>query len=563
MPGHLVKVLEGKKLLVFEEMLAASGYVDTSIASEIGRGFDLTGPIPSSGGLFKPVVEPATMSKECLRAAAPAVRAGILQATARACTTELAQEVHDLTQDEVKRGWLAGPIPLESLSETASLSRRFGVVQSSGGKREVRPIDNLSESFINSTVSRVESIQPHGLDVVCAAIAYRLRVRERAGKATVPKLKIIDLLKAYKQLGISSDALQDAFLSVPNPETGWALLLLHWTVFYDDSIAVNEASSAKHCELVLGSFWSLLGWSVALDKETEFAYFARALGVKICFQSERMFVVENTQERKDELNETISDMLSAQWVDQHALASLRARLQFVEGQIHGRRCHKHMRVLSLRAEFIGGSAVDDDLCDALRFLRDRVVGAPPRVISARRENTWFLFTDASYEVDAEHPCGIGAVLVASDGKPIRCFGLEFRSDLLDPIKFSENNSPIYFLEGLAVIAALDLWCPLLHGSEIVCFVDNEAAKSAFIAAKTPSVQFGALLEWLACWEERHSTFPWFERVSSAANIADGPSRDSFDLLKGVQRDDCDLVRSATLVIPCLCTAVLLVAAEDT
>ncbi|CAE7430324.1 GIP [Symbiodinium sp. CCMP2456] len=452
-------------------MLAASGYVDTSIASEIGRGFDLTGPIPSSGGLFKPVVEPATMSKECLRAAAPAVRAGILQATARACTSELAQEVHDLTQDEVKRGWLAGPIPLERLSQTTSVSRRFGVVQSSGGRRKVRPIDNLSESFINSTVSRVESIQPHGLDVVCAAIAHRLRVRERAGKATVPMLKIIDLLKAYKQLGISSDALQDAFLSVPNPETGapnvyeclvlpfgaaasvaafcrttmslWhlgcALLLLHWTVFYDDFIVVNEKSSAKHCELVLSSFWSLLGWSVSRDKETEFAYFARALGVKICFQSERMFVVENTQERKDELNETITDLLSAQWVDQHALASLRGRLQFVEGQIHGRRCHRHMRVLSLRAEFIGGSAVDDDLC--------------------------------------------------------------------------------------------------------------EAAKSAFIAARTPSAQFGALLEWLACWEEKHSTFPWFERVSSAANIADGPSRDNFGLLKGVQRDDCDL---AMLILELQC-----------
>ena len=74
----------------------------------------------------------------------------------------------------------------------------------------------------------------------------------------------------------------------------------------------------------------------------------------------------------------------------------------------------------------------------------------------------------------------------------------------------------------------------------MCFVDNEAAKSAFIATKTPSVQFGLLLEWLAAWEERHSTFPWFERVSSAANIADGPSRDDFGILLEVQRDELDL-----------------------
>ncbi|CAE7356169.1 RE1, partial [Symbiodinium sp. KB8] len=532
MPKHLARVLEGKRLLVFGEMLADSGYGDTSIASEIGKGFDLTGPIPSSGGLFKPIVEPATMTREYLSAAAPAVRAGILQATAKACMSELAQE----------------------LGDTCSLSRRFGVVQSSAGKRKVRPIDNLSESFINSTVSSVESIQPHGLDVVCAGIAYRLRVRERVGKQSVPKLKVIDLLKAYKQLGLSVDALQDSFLCVPNPATGkpcvhmchvlpfgaaasvaafcrttmslWylgcATLLVHWTVFYDDFIVVNEAASTKHCELVLRNLWSLLGWSVAQDKETEFDYFARALGIKICFHSERLFVAENTPERKAELEETISSLLALDWVDQHALASLRGRLQFVEGQIHGWRSHKHMQVLSRRAEFIGGSAMDDDLRNALG------------------ENAWFLFTDAAYESSEESPCGIGAVLVASDGKPVRSFGLSFCEDLLDVIRFWENSSPIYFLEGLAVVAALHRWNSLIGGSEIVCFVDNEAAKSAFIATKSPSDQFGLLLDWLASWEERHSTFPWFERVSSAANIADGPSRGDFSILREVQRDDLDL-----------------------
>ena len=47
-------------------------------------------------------------------------------------------------------------------------------------------------------------------------------------------------------------------------------------------------------------------------------------------------------------------------------------------------------------------------------------------------------------------------------------------------------------------------------------------------------------EWLADWEERASAFPWFERVSSAANIADGQSRDDCHLLPGVRREECDL-----------------------
>ena len=195
--------------------------------------------------------------------------------------------------------------------------------------------------------------------------------------------------------------------------------------------------------------------------------------------------------------------------------------------------------------------MDDDLRNALGFLLLRVVGAPPRVVSTRRENAWFLFTDAAYESSEETPCGIGAVLVASDGKPVRCFGPSFCEDLLDEIRFWENSSPIYFLEGLAVVAALHRWNSLIGGSEIVCFVDNEAAKSAFIATKSPSDQFGLLLDWLASWEERHSTFPWFERVSSAANISDGPSRNDFSILQGVQLDDLDL---SQLLLELQCSA---------
>ena len=110
----------------------------------------------------------------------------------------------------------------DELGDSCSLSRRFGVVQSLAGRRKVRPSDNFSESLVNSTTSRVESIQPHGIDVVCTALAYRLRARDRAGQPTVPRIKTTDLHQAYKQLGLSTDAVQDTFLSMPNPEMEYA-----------------------------------------------------------------------------------------------------------------------------------------------------------------------------------------------------------------------------------------------------------------------------------------------------------------------------------------------------
>ena len=158
MPEHLSAVLEGKKLLVFEEMLVASGYGDTSTASENPswnllqcRRSACTRLLPQCAlGFYKPQSAHAPLS------------------LLRRCTTSLRRR-------SPKDGSL-GQCLLEQLSATCSVSRRFGV----------RPLDNLSESFINSTVLRTESIQPHGLDVVCAGIAYRLRARERFGLASVP-----------------------------------------------------------------------------------------------------------------------------------------------------------------------------------------------------------------------------------------------------------------------------------------------------------------------------------------------------------------------------------------
>ena len=232
-------------------------------------------------------------------------------------------------------------------------------------------------------------------------------------------------------------------------------------------------------------------------------------GVKICFKSESAFIVDNTAERKTALNETITRLLSLEWVDQHELTSLRGRLQFDEGQIHVHRSGRFMQLLSRRADFIGGSSMDHDLQDALLFLKDGVVGAPPRLISARRASAWYIFTDAAHGDGPSLACGWGGVLVAPDGKPIRVFNHSFDDDFLGDLNFRDVQSPIYFREGFAAVVALHLWHSLVQGSEIVCFIDNEAAKSAFTSGRSPCAQFSALLEWRADWEELPSAFPWF------------------------------------------------------
>ena len=51
--GHCAKILEGKDLRLFREMLDSSGHADTMLPSCIRKGFELMGPLPSSGVLQK------------------------------------------------------------------------------------------------------------------------------------------------------------------------------------------------------------------------------------------------------------------------------------------------------------------------------------------------------------------------------------------------------------------------------------------------------------------------------------------------------------------------------
>ena len=119
---------------------------------------------------------------------------------------------YETTLDEVKKGWLDGPIPEESLSSTALVTRRFGVVQN--GK--IRPIENYLESGLSATASASDTITVHTADCIAAGLARRLEVDLKCRSHRL-LIQTWDLHKAYKHLPLSSSGLDDSFLSVYDP----------------------------------------------------------------------------------------------------------------------------------------------------------------------------------------------------------------------------------------------------------------------------------------------------------------------------------------------------------
>ena len=458
------------------------------------------------------------------------------------------------------------PIQVGDLPLTASVTRRFGISQSN----KTRPIDDFSESLINQTTARSESITPQGLDFICAGLVFRLRDRAALGRASKPMIKTTDLRKAYKQLGLSDDGRLDAYIAVANPTLKKAevyacsvlpfgasasvggfcrtshalwrmavvLLEFHWSIYCDDFFPVSEQQSAKHMDMCIASYFSVLGWEISSDKDLSFDFFAKVLGVEICMKSATLFDFVNTQERRTELVESINSILSASSCTRKHLSSLKGRLQFAEGQIFGRRSFMRVKLIGERALGEGKAELDQGLRDSLVYMRDRVLNGAPREVMTRLANTWFLYTDACYEAD--HPswvAGLGGVLVSWDGKPVSYFIFKCTDSILSHLGKTHLLNPIYLLEGLAAIIGLKVWTSLIRGSHIVAFLDNEGVLGTFMSCRANQSLFTPILCALTEWESDNQTQAWFDFVPSEANVADRPSRGDCTSLTAVARID--------------------------
>ena len=221
MPDHCRKILAGKSMPLFEEMLAESGYQDKGLPGDIAKGFDLLGAIPSSGVLPKKSTF-ATLSTTDVRSVAAANQKAALDAVSYQSDPTVAEEGYKLTLEEVERGWMRGPLPTSVLPEGSILTKRFGVVQScadanAGSIKKVRPIDDFTASLANLTSSCDETIEPHGVDTILAGIMLRSRLHRKRGGTGKFLARTIDLRKAYKQLPLSLEALPDAYICVWNP----------------------------------------------------------------------------------------------------------------------------------------------------------------------------------------------------------------------------------------------------------------------------------------------------------------------------------------------------------
>ena len=555
--GHCAEILKGKDLRLFKEMLDASGHVDGALPEQVKRGFDIMGPLPDSGAMPKKNVF-ATLTPKEVRENSSAINKAILFACKASKDKEVSREVFELTREEKSRGWLDGP-HVFPLPEGAVLTRRFGVRQTStqadgSTASKTRPIDDYTESQVNLTNASSETIAPHGVDTIVAGICRRISSRPDGSEPEDLVACTIDLRKAYKQLPVSAESLNDCFLCVHNPEhdqpsiyrtrvlpfgaraavngfcrcsfalfwLGVTLLQLHWSCYFDDFFLVAASAEAEHIHLIQKGFFELLGWATSSEKDSGFNSLARVLGVCISFADVKagLVTVDNTEHRKRDLCSLLDSLVLRGSATGHELTVLRGRLLFADSQIFGRRARQVFAVLSRACSRKKTTEIKDDLLHALLFFRDRIVGGEPRQVSAGLREKFTIFTDASFKSEG---AGLGGILYGASTKPLKWF-----SEWLEPCDLLHFGSDVKegLIYELEVFAAVQGALDLLAGKsniDVVLFADNEAALSCLISGRAEGVA-ACILQRLVSFEEDNGVNFWFEWVPSQSNPADAPSR---------------------------------------
>jgi len=498
------------------------------------------------------------MHPDGLKTMAPSVLARTIAVT-KPCEDPASNEaLWSASLKEVEEGFATGPYLRSELPDGILASPRFGLLQ----RNKLRPIDNFSASSVNQCTGLPEKLRVQAVDEAAALVKHWAKTKGRSANLVG---KTYDLRKAYRQLAVRESHLDFAWVAISDSDgtpqffrlnsmpfgatasvaaflrvaeaikqIGLTQLALVWTSFFDDFIVICEEDQADVTDKCVMLLFQLLGWNVSTEPEKNhpFSKTFQALGVVVDLSplGDGYFCIGNTQSRKDELTERIDLVMAADKLGPAEALSLRSRLLFAESQIFGRTAKRALQIVGEVG--LGTSTVSPlspQLKTSLEWLRDRVLQQPPRRISVEDAPTLILFLDGACEEDSGQKTSIGGLLCDMSGRGLFCFGETLPEEIVDKWSARGVKQLIFEAELLPYVIAMQVFAEHIRGCNLLVFIDNEAARYSWIAASAHSDIASFIVSEGARLESELAISPYFCRVPTHSNLADGPSRDDFEL----------------------------------
>ena len=571
---------KGKRTLLFAEMAEAVGVGSAKIiAAFMQEGAPVFGEVPSTGLYEEDYSGPDKTIKQVLQAAKwskPALRAKVRGDA----NPEVDKEVLERTEAEVKEGKAAGPYTEEEVDAIMGTSwapaRRVGLVQTAG----VRPIDDFSEFGHNGTSETHERVDLATVDV-CAGILkeYYAAVKDDQQVSVVltdgtvlegplhPSLKApedrrirgrtVDLRQAFKQLAPAPAMAPLTVVCIWHPvlkgiryyllralpfgarnavfafgATARVLECIMVRLFYiitaqyvDDFPQFETESLVDESDDVMVDVLKLLGWEIKLQEgeAPKFQQTFNLLGVRMHLehQHEGTIQVSNKPERAEKICKDVERIIKAGKAVPSEIEAMRGALNFAKAQCFGR-CGAASLCFLSEAVRHGPVRLDATAIEHLRFWPRYFASAVPRTVRHKdNRGPALIFTDGAEE---DFVSVGGLLLDAVTGESEYFGGIVSGAIVKDWLATGDKQRAIHQAEVYPALIALELWAARLHGRRVLMFVDNDSAKESLIKGTTRSRASAQLVANFWCKAAEYGLFIWIERVASAANPADAPSR---------------------------------------
>ena len=309
--------------------------------------------------------------------------------------------------------------------------------------------------------------------------------------------------------------------------------------YFDDFNVTEPVFAGSSAKGALHWMCAAIGIPLSADKNVPMARANPFLGVVTDLErtEEGVAVMRPKPERISRIVVRIEQVLASGVMNPPEAASMAGKLEFtarhgVAGRL-GRAALAALREFQVQRTPLTGDSlpITPQLREALAFYRDVLPVLPPRdfPLLGREVPPVLVYTDAMYEVMDRESGRLGLALF--DPLEGRWYHSESRvpSSLLD--RFQMRQQYVGQLEVLAAVAAYTTFSSLLRGREVVHFIDNTGALFGLMKGYARDVDSARLVHSFHTICAAMGTRVWLAYVASKANLADLPSRGSFELLE--------------------------------
>ncbi|CAE7525719.1 unnamed protein product, partial [Symbiodinium microadriaticum] len=330
---HVREVLGDKSTVLLDFLLKEIDFPDHRLVKHMTQGFRLSGWVCRTGLFpFDPKPPSSTIASQLKTAKARNV--ATLSAISKQADDEISEKAWAETIEESRKGWIF--------------------------EDETPELDKI---LIAHRVP--EKYRLHGVEFIAAFLLLAMRD---------PRIGVKDAEQGKARIFGTN--------SLPFGATGAKSLGIAWTNYFDDFPMFAKAESSDTTDSLAADFLDLFSILFAREgkKATSFDQTFRALGLLFDLSrfEEGEVTIGHTKERGEELKATISAILAADCLSHAEAESLRGRLHWYTSFLFGRRSSQALNVVSDWVNRgVSSGRLSEDLKDALKYLKDVALDAPP------------------------------------------------------------------------------------------------------------------------------------------------------------------------------------------